>query len=229
MGTIHDIPYFVIERVEGIPIDKFADECGLDVSARIELILKVTEALDRAHKNLIVHRDIKPSDILVTADGTPKLLDFGIAKELLNSAGPNTVAAALTPEYASPEEVTGGPVMVGTDVYGLGGLLSPVDRGPPHVVHGYSSADWLRTVMHDKVIAPATYNAEYRLIWTTYYARRSTAIRTGDTESMHTFAGSYSQSHTGLTGLQMANWFAEKQTADCGGGGCPLPPQLSPI
>jgi tetratricopeptide (TPR) repeat protein len=163
VGTIHDIPYFVMERVDGIPIDKFADECGLDVSTRIELILKVAEALDRAHKNLIVHRDIKPSNILVTADGTPKLLDFGIAKELLNSAGPNTVAAALTPEYASPEQVTGGPVTVGTDVYGLGGLLYRLLTGrPPHVVHGHSSADWLRAVMQDNVIAPATYNAELR-------------------------------------------------------------------
>src|SRR5215207_7527055 len=105
-------PYLVLEYVEGRPIDAFAREHGLSQDARIRLVLQVLAAIGHAHANLIVHRDIKPSNILVTADGTVKLLDFGIAKLLASDAGSDTPLTveggrALTPEFASPEQARG--------------------------------------------------------------------------------------------------------------------------
>jgi tetratricopeptide (TPR) repeat protein len=121
-------PYLVIEHVEGRRIDAFAAERTLSQPERIQLLLQVLDAVGHAHANLIVHRDIKPSNILVTADGTVKLLDFGIAK-LLEGEGDGERTAltgeggALTPEFAAPEQVKGEPVTTATDVYGCGVLL----------------------------------------------------------------------------------------------------------
>jgi len=123
-------PYIVLEYVEGNPIDRYCDQGALDVKARISLFLDVLGAVAHAHANLIVHRDIKPSNVLVNKDGHVKLLDFGIAK-LLEEEGQENAAtlltregeSPLTPEYAAPEQVTGGPVTTATDVYALGVLL----------------------------------------------------------------------------------------------------------
>ena len=110
-----------------MPIDRFVEEQDLDLRARLRLFLQVTDAVAHAHAKLIVHRDIKPSNILVTTDGQVRLLDFGIAKLLEdeNDGPPLTqiVGAALTPEYASPEHISGGVLTVTTDVYSLGVLL----------------------------------------------------------------------------------------------------------
>jgi serine/threonine protein kinase len=122
-------PYLVLEYVEGERIDHYCDARRLSPDQRLLLFLDVLSAVAHAHANLIVHRDLKPSNILVTADGAVKLLDFGIAKLL--EATPGTEAStltdeggrALTPEYAAPEQVAGGPVTVATDVYALGVLL----------------------------------------------------------------------------------------------------------
>ena len=123
-------PYLVLEHVEGEPIDRYCDARGLGVEARLQLFLDVLDAVAHAHTNLIVHRDIKPSNVLVGEDGGVKLLDFGIAKLLQEDAGAGEATAltreggsALTPEYAAPEQVTGGPVTTATDVYALGTLL----------------------------------------------------------------------------------------------------------
>jgi serine/threonine-protein kinase len=123
-------PYLVLEYVEGERIDHFCDERRLAPESRLRLFLDVLGAVAHAHANLIVHRDLKPSNILVTADGTVKLLDFGIAK-LLEEGQPGAEAStltdvggrALTPEYAAPEQIAGGPVTTATDVYALGVLL----------------------------------------------------------------------------------------------------------
>src|SRR5262249_28272742 len=127
-------PYLVLEHVNGQPIDRYCDERGLGIEARINLFLDVLEAVAHAHANLIVHRDIKPANVLVSVDGDVKLLDFGIAK-LLDDDTPwgsgasdasvltRDAGTALTPQYAAPEQLAHGPVTTATDVYALGVLL----------------------------------------------------------------------------------------------------------
>ena len=122
-------PYLILEYVEGLPIDQYCDGQKLDVDARIRLFLDVISAVGHAHSNLIVHRDIKPSNVLVRNDGQVKLLDFGIAKFLAEDANPTATPltiegrAAMTPQFAAPEQVTGETITTATDVYALGVLL----------------------------------------------------------------------------------------------------------
>jgi len=111
-NTSQGQPFLVMEYVQGRPIDLYCRQDGLGIGARCRLFLKVCQAVSYAHRNLVVHRDLKPGNILVTADGSPKLLDFGVAKLLdpeLDPERPTTVAAQrlMTPDYASPEQVRG--------------------------------------------------------------------------------------------------------------------------
>ena len=126
-STPDGLPYLVMEPVAGAPITDWADARKLDLRARVELFRKVCAAVAYAHQKLVVHRDIKPNNILVTEEGEAKLLDFGIAKLLTPSSGrePSTRAGMrfLTPEYASPEQVRGEPVSTAADVYALGAVL----------------------------------------------------------------------------------------------------------
>ncbi|MBC7843915.1 MAG: protein kinase, partial [Gemmatimonadaceae bacterium] len=123
-------PYLVLEYVDGMRIDTYADSAALTRDQRVDLVLQVLDAVGHAHANLIVHRDLKPSNILVTADGQVKLLDFGIAKllradgdEQEGTALTSDGGSALTPDYAAPEQVMGENVTTATDVYALGVLL----------------------------------------------------------------------------------------------------------
>jgi len=129
-GTTADgLPFFVMERVEGEPVTVFARNLNLD--ARIVLFRTVCQAVEYAHRNLVVHRDLKPGNIWVTAEGIPKLLDFGIARLLTTEEAGQTMAGwrLLTPEYASPEQKEGGPVTVASDVYSLGVVLQELLAG----------------------------------------------------------------------------------------------------
>jgi eukaryotic-like serine/threonine-protein kinase len=130
-GTTEDgVPYLVMELVAGIAIDEFCDRRELDVPARLRLFLPVCAAVQYAHRHLVVHRDIKPGNILVTGEGTPKLLDFGIAKIVAPVAASTaarpaaeTQLRAMTPEYASPEQIRGAPISTASDVYSLAVVL----------------------------------------------------------------------------------------------------------
>ncbi len=141
-GEIEDgRPYLVMEYVHGQPVDQYADQAQLDLRQRLELFLEICSAVQYAHQNLIVHRDLKPANILVTAEGSAKLLDFGIAK-LLDVSEHASIAALtrlndrlLTPEYASPEQILGRVVTTVSDVYALGVVLYELLTGlRPYVV-----------------------------------------------------------------------------------------------
>ncbi|MEA2238846.1 MAG: eukaryotic-like serine/threonine-protein kinase [Thermoanaerobaculia bacterium] len=120
--TSGGVPYLVMEYVEGTQIDDYCREHALSIEARLRLFLQLCDAVQYAHRSLVIHRDIKPANVLVTADGVPKLLDFGIAK-LTSEGSSDTRTGPMTPDYASPEQLSGKLVTTATDVYSLGLLL----------------------------------------------------------------------------------------------------------
>ena len=145
-------PFLVLELVDGLRIDRFADAHRLPVRARLELFLQVADAVAFAHSNLVVHRDLKPSNILVDGAGRAKLLDFGIATLVDQASGVAvgrtvTAARALTPEYAAPEQLEGGVITTATDVYALGVLLYELLTGTHPVARADTSpAELVRAI-----------------------------------------------------------------------------------
>ena len=168
-------PYLVLEHVDGQSIDRYCDEHALGIEARLRLFLNVLDVVAHAHANLVVHRDIKPPNVLVSRDGQVKLLDFGIAKLLERNIEWDTTAsgrmsaltreggAALTPEYAAPEQVSGGAITTATDVFALGVLLYILLSGqhpagsavqtPATLIHAIIDTEPRR--VSDAVVGPA--------------------------------------------------------------------------
>jgi serine/threonine-protein kinase len=157
-------PFIVMEYVDGVPITTWADERRLTVPQRLALFAQVCGAVECAHRNLVVHRDLKPANILVTADGTVKLLDFGIAKLLPDPWEEAAVPAAtrvgrraFTPEYAAPEQFDGRPISAATDVYALGCVLYELLAGRrPLELAGRSFAEMERAVAAHDPPRPST-------------------------------------------------------------------------
>ena len=163
-------PYLVMEWVDGEPITRYCSANKLDLSARITLIIGICEALEVAHRRGIVHRDIKPGNVLVDRQGRPKLIDFGVAKVLADSQIevelPETRvgAAMMTPEYASPEQLSGGEVAPTSDVYSLGVLLYELLTGVrPNRLAGMSPAEMERSVLETVPADPSQAVAQQRV------------------------------------------------------------------
>ena len=161
-------PWFAIEYVEGTTIVSHCDARGLDVDQRLRLFLDVCDAVRYAHQNLVVHRDLKPGNILVTADGQVKLLDFGIAKVVSGDGQAGGAAGGqdevtrtedriLTPEYAAPEQIRGESITTATDIYALGAVLYEMLTGRrAHHVERRSPTELVRAVIETQPAVPST-------------------------------------------------------------------------
>jgi serine/threonine protein kinase len=162
-STSEGLPFLVMDYVEGSPIDEYCDEHKLSVDDRLHLFGKVCDAVQYAHQKLVVHRDLKPSNILVVADGTPKLLDFGIAKVLnpdfssQNLLVTQTGTRCMTPAYASPEQMRGKSITPATDIYSLGVVLYELLTGHrPYRLRQHTPAEMERAICEQEPETPST-------------------------------------------------------------------------
>ena len=159
--TDDEIQFFVMEYIDGVPIDEYCDSNKLNTKERLKLFLKVTSVVQYAHQNLVVHRDLKPNNILITKDGEPKILDFGIAKILTLEDGiieTMTQGGAwnLTPEFASPEQIKGEVITTTSDVYSLGIILYKLLTGhSPYKIKSIFHSDIRQIITQSEPTKPS--------------------------------------------------------------------------
>jgi WD40 repeat protein/serine/threonine protein kinase len=160
--TPENMPYLVMEYIDGLPLNVFCEKNELSVRERLELFQDVCRAVAFAHQNLVVHRDLKPNNILITGDGKVKLLDFGIAKllnpDILSSIDNKTLdGSALTPEYASPEQINGENITMASDVYSLGVVLYELlTNRRPFDFRGKHLTEILKMIRREEPAAPSS-------------------------------------------------------------------------
>lgn len=179
-GTTDDgRPYFVMEYVDGLPIDDYCFSRKLSIRKTLELFRTVCSAVQHAHQNQVIHRDLKPSNVLVTQEGLPKLLDFGIAK-LLQASDDNATALTatelrvMTPHYAAPEQINGEQITTATDVYSLGVVLYELLTGRrPYHFKSKNPGDVARVICEEQPLQPSKAASESLLVSRNGASRKS--------------------------------------------------------